>query len=45
MSEKFHRGPVMFLKINDIPNSPLLAEKELFVSCAAAKTLIKVAGA
>lgn len=42
---KFLRRLVMFLKINYIPNSSSLAENELLVRCAAAKTLIKVPGA
>ena len=35
----------MYLKVNDIPHSASLAESELLVSCAAAKTLSKVPGA
>ena len=35
----------MYLKVNYIPHSPSLAESELLVSCAAAKTLSKVSGA
>lgn len=42
---KFLRGLVIVLKINYIPNSSSLAENELLVRCAAAKTLIKVPGA